>query len=47
MCEIFVWMVMNDEEIVVFMCGGYIVGKCYGNGDVSRLGVELEVVGIE
>lgn len=45
--EIFVWMVMNDEEIVVLVVGGYMVGKCYGNGSVEVLGLEFEVVGIE
>lgn len=46
-CEIFVCMVMNDEEIVVLVVGGYMVGKCYGNGSVEVLGFDLEGVGIE
>lgn len=46
-CEIFGWMVMNDEEIVVLVVGGYIFGKVYGNGDVVYVGVELEGVLIE
>lgn len=39
-------MVMNDEEIVVFIVGGYIVGKCYGNSKVEFIGLELEGVDV-
>lgn len=44
MCVIFVCMVMNDEEIVVLMVGGYMVGKVYGNGKVFNFGFDFEGV---
>lgn len=47
-CEIFGCMVMNDEEIVVLIVGGYIFGKIYGVGDFEKyVGVEFVGVSIE
>lgn len=41
-CDIFGCMVMNDEEIVVLIVGGYIFGKMYGVGDVGFVGFDFE-----
>lgn len=47
-CEMFGCMVMNDEEMVVFIVGGYIFGKVYGVYKLEEcLGREFFVVSIE
>lgn len=47
-CIVFLCMVMNDEEIVVFIVGGYIFGKMYGVYKfLDCLGVEFGGVGFE
>lgn len=46
-CVIFGCMVMDDEEMVVLIVGGYIFGKIYGVVLVDNVGVEFEVVFIE
>lgn len=47
-CIVFGCMVMNDEEIVVLIVGGYIFGKMYGVYKfVDCLEVEFGGVGLE
>lgn len=46
-CVIFGNMGMNDEEIVVLIVGGYMLGKIYGVGLILNVGFDLEVVLIE
>lgn len=40
-------MAMDDEETVALTAGGHTVGKCHGNGDADKLGVEPEAAGLE
>ncbi|RUO25549.1 catalase/peroxidase HPI [Aliidiomarina minuta] len=40
-------MAMDDEETVALTAGGHTVGKCHGNGDAEKLGVEPEAADLE
>ena len=43
----FARMAMDDEETVALTAGGHTVGKCHGNGDASRLGLDPEAADVD